>query len=66
MPAFQAVHEAVGGRVRFVGLAVSDSERDARACVESSGVTYDIGRGAAGTLGLVVTVAVVWSMRRTR
>ena len=50
MPAFQAVHAELGDRVTFVGLAVNDSERDARAFVESAGVTYDVGRDASGAL----------------
>lgn len=50
MPAFQEVHADLGRRVAFVGLAVRDSARDARAFAESFGVTFDLGRDPAGAL----------------
>jgi hypothetical protein len=36
--------------VRFLGLAVNDSARDAKAFVVEFGATYDIGRDANGKL----------------
>ena len=48
MPAFEAVHQELGDRVAFVGLAVNDSVGAARGIVEKTGVTYDVGRDASG------------------
>lgn len=50
MPAFQEVHEELGDRVAFVGVAVNDSVEAAQGIVEKTGVTYDVGRDAAGRL----------------
>ena len=50
MPAFEDVHQELGDEVAFVGLAVNDSVDDARDIVERTGVTYDVGRDAAGRL----------------
>jgi thiol-disulfide isomerase/thioredoxin len=49
-PDLQKVHEELGGKVRFLGLAVNDSVRDAKAFVIQFGATYDIGRDANGKL----------------
>jgi thiol-disulfide isomerase/thioredoxin len=40
MPAFERVHDDVGDRVTFVGIAYQDSDADARETVERTGVTY--------------------------
>jgi thiol-disulfide isomerase/thioredoxin len=40
MPAFERVHRDVGDRVTIIGLAYRDSDEDARATVERTGVTY--------------------------
>lgn len=50
MPDLQQVHEALGDKVAFLGLAVNDSERDAAAFVEKYGATYDMGRDPSGKL----------------
>lgn len=48
MPAFEQVHDALGERVAFVGLAVRDSARDAQELVDSTGVSYEIGFDRTG------------------
>jgi len=40
MPGFEAVHQSVGDRVQFVGLAPQDRPEDTLALVEQTGVTY--------------------------
>jgi cytochrome c biogenesis protein CcmG/thiol:disulfide interchange protein DsbE len=40
MPAFERVHQAAGERVTIIGIAYQDSDEDARATVERTGVTY--------------------------
>jgi thiol-disulfide isomerase/thioredoxin len=40
MPAFEQVHQDVGDRVTIIGVAYQDSDDDARATVERTGVTY--------------------------
>ncbi|MGH9230709.1 MAG: TlpA family protein disulfide reductase [Acidimicrobiales bacterium] len=40
MPAFERVHQDVGDRVTIIGIAYQDSDEDARATVERTGVTY--------------------------
>lgn len=40
MPAFEKVHEALGDRVTFVGMAYRDTPKNARATVRKTGVTY--------------------------
>ena len=40
MPAFEQVHQDAGDRVTIIGIAYQDSEEDARATVERTGVTY--------------------------
>jgi thiol-disulfide isomerase/thioredoxin len=49
-PDLQKVHAELGDKVRFLGLAVNDSARDAKAFVVEFGATYDIGRDANGKL----------------
>jgi len=48
MPAFERVHQAAGGGVAFVGLAVQDQEDAARALAIRTGVTYDLGFDSSG------------------
>ncbi len=50
MPAFEGVHRALGDRVAFLGLAVTDSAKNATAMVKRTGVTYEIGRDPACTI----------------
>jgi thiol-disulfide isomerase/thioredoxin len=40
MPALQQVHEQLGAKVQFLGLAVSDRAADAKALVQRTKVTY--------------------------
>jgi thiol-disulfide isomerase/thioredoxin len=40
MPAFEEVHRDIGDRVTIIGIAYQDSDEDARATVERTGVTY--------------------------
>jgi thiol-disulfide isomerase/thioredoxin len=49
-PDLQKVHQELGDKVRFLGLAVNDSAKDAKAFVLEFGATYDIGRDANGKL----------------
>jgi peroxiredoxin len=50
MPALQSVFEEFDGKVAFLGLAISDSEKSAQAFVDEHGVTYDIGRDPSSRL----------------
>jgi thiol-disulfide isomerase/thioredoxin len=50
MPALQSVHQQLGDRIAFVGLAVRDSPGAARDFVQETGVTYDIGLDRTGSL----------------
>lgn len=56
-PALESVFEDLGGKVAFLGLAIHDSEKSARAFVDEHGVTYDIGRDPSdrlfGDMGVV-------------
>jgi peroxiredoxin len=56
MPDLQRVHEELGDKVAFVGLAVNDSERDAKAFVQRYGATYDIGRDPGGKISSALGV----------
>jgi cytochrome c-type biogenesis protein len=40
MPAFERVHQSLGGQVTFLGMANRDAPGDALATVEATGVTY--------------------------
>ena len=55
MPAFEQVHQDVGDRVAFIGIAYQDSDDAARATVERTGVTYptfgDSGQDAMSYFG---------------
>jgi len=50
MPDLERVHQELGDRVAFVGLAVNDSARDVQAFVDEHGATYDIGRDPSGKI----------------
>ncbi|HVE62918.1 MAG TPA: TlpA disulfide reductase family protein [Mycobacteriales bacterium] len=46
MPAFQRVFTAARGRVAFLGVNVADDERNARATIQSTGISYASVRSA--------------------
>lgn len=48
MPAFEKVHEAVGNRIRFVGLNPQEEVEVARKFATSAGITYDLWRDESG------------------
>ncbi len=50
LPDFQAVHEALGDDVTFVGVAQRDRPADALELIERTGVTFDIGSDPDGQL----------------
>lgn len=50
VPELQRVHEDLGDQVTILGLAVNDSERDAKAFIERYGATYETGRDPSGKL----------------
>jgi cytochrome c biogenesis protein CcmG, thiol:disulfide interchange protein DsbE len=63
MPALQRVADEFGDRVAVVGMNLADEEDAARALVEQTGVTYDLGRDpdaelaqALGVVNLPTTV----------
>jgi thiol-disulfide isomerase/thioredoxin len=56
MPAFESVHQEVGDDVHFLGLAVQDSVQAATDIVERTGVSYEVGRDAAGRLSAAFKV----------
>ncbi|QGG93721.1 TlpA family protein disulfide reductase [Actinomarinicola tropica] len=48
MPAFEEVHQEVGDSVAFLGLSIDRVASDGQALVDSTGITYDVGRDATG------------------
>lgn len=50
MPDLQVVHAELGDEVAFLGVNVRDSEADARATLEETGVTFDVARDPSGSL----------------
>lgn len=50
MPDLQAVHTELGDEVTFLGVNLRDSEDDARALLEETGVTFDVARDPSGSL----------------
>jgi thiol-disulfide isomerase/thioredoxin len=48
MPDFEVAHQEFGDDVAFVGLAERESAQDSLGIVETTGVTYDIGRDPGG------------------
>ena len=56
MPALQSVADELGDRVAVVGMNLVDEEDAARALVEQTGVTYDLGRDPDGALAQALGV----------
>jgi len=52
MPAFQAVHERVGGRVAFVGMNHQDSRADALVLLRTTGADYPSGFDPRGRVAV--------------
>lgn len=50
LPAFQALSSRLGTKVQFLGVALQDTPQDAKALVESTGVTYPVALDPDGTL----------------
>jgi thiol-disulfide isomerase/thioredoxin len=50
MPALQDAYEEFGDRVAFLGLSYQESVDDGLDLVERTGVTYEVGRDAAGDI----------------
>ena len=50
MPDLEAVHQAAGDRIAFVGINTQDTPEDAADMVEQTGVTYDLVRDPSGEL----------------
>jgi len=50
MPAFQRVFTAAGGDVSFLGVNVADNERNARATIQATGISYASVRSAGRTM----------------
>lgn len=48
MPAFEQVHQANLGQVAFLGLSLQEPLEDGQALIESTGITYDVGRDESG------------------
>jgi thiol-disulfide isomerase/thioredoxin len=63
MPDFEAVHQAVGEDVEFLGLAMQDRTENAKDLIEDTGISYSVGLddtgsvfGLMGGLGMPTTV----------
>lgn len=50
MPALESVHQQLGSKVLFVGLAVSDRKEDAQKLVRRTGVTYRTAQDKDGSV----------------
>jgi cytochrome c biogenesis protein CcmG/thiol:disulfide interchange protein DsbE len=50
MPAFEAVHQERMGEVAFLGISTQESGDDGQAIVDSTGITYDVGRDPEGEM----------------
>jgi thiol-disulfide isomerase/thioredoxin len=74
MPAFERVHQAMGNRVRFVGINPQEEVEVARNFATKAGITYDLWRDESGeiysplkitslpaTLFVDATGTIVWS-----
>jgi cytochrome c biogenesis protein CcmG, thiol:disulfide interchange protein DsbE len=48
MPDFETVYQEVGDEIAFLGLSTLESEDNARGLIESTGITYDVGRDTDG------------------
>ncbi|CAN5130735.1 hypothetical protein BH18ACT4_BH18ACT4_10930 [soil metagenome] len=65
MPALEEVHQDMGDDVAFLGLSVQETQEEAQALVDETGVTYDIARDprgeavtALGGVGMPTTVLI--------
>lgn len=63
MPDFEAVHQEVGDEVAFLGLSTLEPADKGQGIIESTGITYDVGRdpdseafAAVGALQMPTTV----------
>ncbi|MDP8987408.1 MAG: TlpA family protein disulfide reductase [Actinomycetota bacterium] len=56
MPDFEAVHQELGEQVAFLGINLRDQVDDATRLVETTGVTYDVGRDPSGDLATALGV----------
>lgn len=50
MPAFEAVHQERMGEVAFLGISTQESGEDGQAIIDSTGITYDVGRDPEGEM----------------
>ena len=50
MPAFEAVHQERQGEVAFLGISTQESSADGESIIESTGITYDVGRDPDGEM----------------
>jgi cytochrome c biogenesis protein CcmG, thiol:disulfide interchange protein DsbE len=50
MPAFEAVHQERQDEVAFLGISTQESTEDAQAIIDSTGITYDVGRDPDGEM----------------
>ena len=50
MPALEQVHRKAGSEIAFLGLDVQDTVASGKAFVETTGVTYDMGRDPDATI----------------
>lgn len=50
MPAFETVHRERAGEVAFLGISTQESPDDGRSIIESTGITYDVGRDPDGEM----------------
>ena len=57
MPAFEAVHQAVGDRVRIVGIDPQDSPDMATAFAQKMGASYELLRDSDGSVTAALGVA---------
>lgn len=56
MPDFEAVHQELGGQVAFLGINLRDQVDDASRLVDTTGITYDVGRDPTGDLATALGV----------
>jgi len=48
MPEFESVHQDLGDQVAFLGINVTEGPDPARRMIDSTGITYDVGRDPKG------------------
>ncbi|MBW3627131.1 MAG: TlpA family protein disulfide reductase [Actinobacteria bacterium] len=56
MPDFEAVHQELDGQVAFLGINLRDQVDDATHLVDTTGITYDVGRDPTGDLATALGV----------